>query len=267
MSAVQRYAIRVPEEFRRKVHRINGVKTVVLIGGKGRPVVYFHGGGTFHGVDFARSWTKHFRVIAPYHPGYGESGDDPRMDSMQHYLLHYLALFGELGLERFDLVGISLGGWMAAEFAVMFPERVRRLVLAAPAGLKVPDHPPPNLAEVPREEILSYLVSDLDVLKAHLPRGRREALALGALMEREALTSRRIAPLGPYSGILENWVHRATMRTLLIWPKEDRILPVGQAKKWMRLLPNAKLIVIENAGHLVLDESKRARQAVVKFLS
>ena len=267
MTAVRSYAISVPEEFRRKACRVNGVKTVVLTGGKGRPLVYFHGGGTFHGVDFARSWTKHFKVIAPYHPGYGESGDDPRMDSMQHYLVHYLGLFEELGLKRFDLVGISLGGWMAAEFAVMFPERIRRLVLVAPAGLRVPEHPSPNLAEIPREEILSYLVKDLDVLRPYLPKGRREAVALAALMEREALTSARIAPLGPYSSLLERWLHRATMRTLLIWPKEDRILPVGQSKKWMRLLPNAKLLIVDNAGHLALDESKKARQAVVKFLS
>jgi pimeloyl-ACP methyl ester carboxylesterase len=264
---VNKFRIRVPDGFRREVHRIQGVRTVLYVGGKGKPVVYFHGGGTFHGIDFARPWLKHFRVIAPVHPGYGESGDDPRMDSMQHYLLHYLELFNELELRRFDLVGISLGGWMAAEFAVAYPERVRRLVLVAPAGLRVPEHPSPNLAEIPREEILSYLVKDLDVLKPHLPKGKREALALAALMEREALTSARIAPLGPVSGILERWLHRATMRTLLIWPREDRILPVGQAKKWMRLLPNAKLLVVDNAGHLALDESKRARQAVVKFLS
>lgn len=267
MAQAIRRTVKVPDGFKRKVYRINGVKTVVYSGGKGRPVVYLHGGGTFHGIDFARPWTRHFRVIAPHHPGYGESGDDPRMDSMQHYLLHYLDLFGELGLGRVDLVGISLGGWMAAEFAVLFPERVRRLVLAAPAGLRIPEHPPANLAAVPREEILSYLVKDLDVLKPHLPRGRREAQALAALMEREALTSARIAPLGPVSGFLEHWLHRATMRTLLIWPKDDRILPVGQSKKWMRLLPNAKLAIIDNAGHLVLDESKKARQAVVKFLS
>jgi pimeloyl-ACP methyl ester carboxylesterase len=140
-------------------------------------------------------------------------------------------------------------------------------VLVAPAGLRVPAHPPPSLRDLPREELLSYLVKDLDVLKPFLPKGKREALALGALMEREALTTARIAPLGPYSGILERWLHRATMRTLLIWPKEDRILPVGQSKKWMGLLPNAKLLVAENAGHLALDESKKARQAVVKFLS
>jgi len=267
VSAVRGYAIRPPEEFRRKTCRVNGVKVVYFAGGKGRPVVYLHGGGTFHGFDFARSWTKHFRVVAPYHPGFGESGDDPRMDSIQHYVLHYAELLDELDLKRVDLVGISLGGWLATEFAVAYPERVRRLVLVAPAGLRVPEHPSPNLGEIPREEILSYLVKDLATLEPHLPKGRREAVALAALMEREALTSARIAPLGPFSGTLERWLHRATMRTLLIWPKDDRILPVGQSKTWMRLLPNAKLLVAENAGHLALDESKKARQAVVKFLS
>ncbi|MGH8227871.1 MAG: alpha/beta fold hydrolase, partial [Steroidobacteraceae bacterium] len=130
-----------PKGFVRHEYSVNGVKTVVHIGGHGRPVVYWHGAGAWHGIDFARPWTERFKVIAPYHPGWGDSGDDPRMDSMSDYLLHYLDLFDQLNLGQFDLVGFSLGGWMAAEFAIAHSHRVRKLVLVAPAGLPAPGEP------------------------------------------------------------------------------------------------------------------------------
>ena len=62
-------------KFTRETHTINGVKTVVHTAGSGEPVVFFHGGGTVEGFDFAEAWAERFRVIVPYHPGFGESGD------------------------------------------------------------------------------------------------------------------------------------------------------------------------------------------------
>ena len=64
-------------KFKREELTVDGVKTVVYSAGDGEPLVFFHGAGTVDGFDFAESWTDKFRVIAPYHPGFGESGDDP----------------------------------------------------------------------------------------------------------------------------------------------------------------------------------------------
>ena len=66
-----------PRGFDRKEYTVNGVRTVVYSAGQGRPLVYWHGAGTFSGIDFALEWTRHFRVILPFHPGYGESADAP----------------------------------------------------------------------------------------------------------------------------------------------------------------------------------------------
>jgi len=256
----------MPQGFDRNEYNINGVRTVVYSAGQGRPVVYWHGAGTFSGIDFAREWTKRFKVILPFHPGYGESADSPAIGCINDMLLHYLDLFHKLKLTQFDLVGISLGGWMAAEFAVAHGHMLRKLVLVAPAGLSVPEHPFPDLSTIPPGDIFSHLVNDLNSIRAYLPEGGANPAELAATMMRETQATARIASTGPVNPRLEYWLHRATMPTLLIWPKLDRLIPVGQTTKWMKFLPNAKLEIIENAGHLVLNESKKARQAVVDFL-
>ena len=257
----------MPKGFDRNEYTVNSVKTVVYSAGVGRPVVYWHGAGTFSGIDFARDWTKRFRVILPFHPGYGESGDSPAIGSINDMLLHYLDLFHKLKLTQFDLIGISLGGWMAAEFAVAHGHMLRKLVLLAPAGLRDPEFPFPDLSKIQPGEIFSYLVHDLKVLRPYLPEGGADAAELAARMLRESQNTGKIATSGPFNPRLELWLHRVTMPTLLLWPKLDRLLPVGLAAKWMKFLPNARLEVIDNAGHLVLDESKRACKLVGEFLA
>ncbi len=256
-----------PQGFKRHEYLVNGVKTVVLVAGAGRPLVYWHGAGAWHGFDFARAWTERFKVIVPYHPGWGESGDEPRMDSMREYSRHYLDLFDQLNLMQFDLVGFSLGGWMAAEFAVDHGHRVRKLALIAPAGLPTPEHPGPAMGKWSREEMYEHLASDVSLLEPYLPAGPEATARHAAVLEREAASAARLAARGGFDPRLERWLHRVTMPTLLVWSKADRIAPYARAARWMELLPNAKLAAFERAGHLVLDELEEARVCVAKFLA
>jgi pimeloyl-ACP methyl ester carboxylesterase len=124
-----------PAQFKRETHTINGVKTIVLSAGSGPPLVFFHGAGIWHGINFALPWTQKFRVIVPFHPGLGEADDDPAMTEMHDYVMHYLDLFDALGLDKVNLVGFSLGGWLAASFAAGHGHRVERLLMSGPAGL------------------------------------------------------------------------------------------------------------------------------------
>ena len=72
---------------------------------------------------------------------------------MHDYRRHYLDLFDELGLEELALAGHSLGGWLAANFAADHTERVTRLVLAAPFGLRVEEHPTIDFLAIPGEQL------------------------------------------------------------------------------------------------------------------
>jgi pimeloyl-ACP methyl ester carboxylesterase len=268
MSEPSHLAPRPPAGFVRQQYEINGVRTVVYAGGNGRPLVYLHGGGAWHGFDFAQQWVGDHEVFAPLHPGWGESADPPpELDSIGQYLLHYLDLFDRMGLRQVDLVGISMGGWLAAELAVHQPERVRKLVLCCPAGVPSPEHPgPPNLGTT-LDDMYGFLVNDRSVLQPHLPRTPEEKELHAKQVARERLSAKRLhGPGGPVNPRLERWLHRVEMPTLLVWSRADRLTPYQRSEKWMRLLPNATLKLVDHAGHLVLDESPDALAAVTEFL-
>ncbi|HZF27192.1 MAG TPA: alpha/beta hydrolase [Steroidobacteraceae bacterium] len=247
--------------FERLELSIAGVRTVAYAAGSGPDLVYFHGGGTFHGFDFARDWTAHFRVLLPYHPGFGESADAPAIESLGGYVSHYLALFDALALTSFHLAGASLGGRLAAEFAVLRPERVRRLVLVAPGGITTPAFPQPDFSRIAYHEWPAYFTHDPEVVRPYWPnkpdaeflaaRGR-EAQAVGRIALSEGLDASRLA--------------RIRAPTLLIWGKEDRMVPAGNAPQWQVRIPGSTVRIIDRAGHLLLDESPAARAALAEFL-
>src|SRR5258705_11990856 len=124
--------------FARIEREIAGVRTVAYVAGSGIDVVYFHGGGTWHGFEFACDWLKKFRVVLPYHPNFGESADAPAINTVYDYVSYYRAFVDALRLDSFHLVGASLGGLLAAEFAAAQPDRIKSLVLVAPGSLSTP---------------------------------------------------------------------------------------------------------------------------------
>lgn len=255
-----------PAPFKREVHAINGVKTVLFTAGKGEPLVFFHGAGIWHGIKFAIPWTEKFRVIIPLHPGFDEADDDPAMTTWQDYVMHYMDLFDALGLGRFRLVGFSLGGWLAANFAVQQGHRVERLVLVGPAGLRGKEQPKGDLFSIPPEQIPPLLVSNFDVLKPYLPEKPNDLDFMGQRY-REGSTIARLLWEHPYDTKLPRYLHRLTMPTLLVWGEEDKLLPVQVGDLWKKYLPKADIQIFKGAGHLVLDEKREAVDAVQRFLS
>jgi pimeloyl-ACP methyl ester carboxylesterase len=253
--------------FERKSYKVNGVETVLYEGGKGKePLMFLHGGGTFHGFEFVSAWTDKFRVLHPYHPGYGESGDDPEMNELQDYVLHYDALLDLLKIEKINLVGFSLGGWIAAKFAIAYPNRVKKLALVGPAGFRDKDHPTADILGLPGEQLPGMLVSNFDVIKKWLPEGP-PPMDFIAARYRESTTFARLFWERPWDAKLPRYLHRVTMPTLILWGDEDRIVPVEQHKHWKKFLPKADIKIIKGAGHLVLDEKPEAAKAVASFMS
>ena len=125
---------------------VRGRKVALIESGQGEPLVYLHGFADVHGVaaDFQpfhlRLGTA-ARVIAPAHPGCAQSDELAEGYGIENVIFHYLEVFDALGLTSFDLVGHCVGGWIAAELAVRYPERVRRLCLIGACGLFVPGAP------------------------------------------------------------------------------------------------------------------------------
>ena len=113
--------------FEREVHTVNGVKTVVLSAGRGDPLVFLHGASTWHGFEFALPWAEKYPSSSRSTQVSGEFGDDRGLSDMHDYVLHYLDLLDALAIDKFRLVGFSLGGLLAAKFAVEHGRRVEHL--------------------------------------------------------------------------------------------------------------------------------------------
>ena len=158
-------------DFETLTYDIDGVKTIVKAIGSGLDVLALHGAATLEGHQCARGLADRFRVLLPFHPGFGESGDAPHVVGMQDMVVHYLTLIDVMDLSRPHLMGHSMGSWMAAELAVVADDRFAKLVLNAPAGLKHPDHPATDLGAVPPQELQGYLAHHVDVALRCFPGG------------------------------------------------------------------------------------------------
>jgi pimeloyl-ACP methyl ester carboxylesterase len=234
---------------------IRGIRVQVLEAGQGSPLVFFHGAGTLGGFDDLLQLADKRRLIVPIHPGFGESEDDPNIDTVLDYVMHYAKLFDELGLtEPVDLIGHSLGGWIATMFAALQSHRVRRLALLCPAGLRVPDHPTADLFIVPADQIASLVVADPKTLARLMPGGVSNEMKVTRY--REMTSFARVAWSRNYDPKLERWLDQVTMPTLLLWGEQDRVIPIEQARYWADRLDDAEIATFADAGHLLFAEGR-----------
>jgi pimeloyl-ACP methyl ester carboxylesterase len=267
-TAAARPAKNVPPGFERRELNVNGADVVLFVGGSGEPLVFLHGAGTASGFHFSASWAGKFTVYLPYHPGFGESPDSAAIATIDDYVLHYLELFDRLRLDSVRLVGLSIGGWIAAALATQNSHRLKKLVLVGPAGLRVPEHPTLDIFRLKPEEVPAYLVNDLAVLAPYAPDPHGPGFIDFLVNDYHEMSSYgKLAWTRPYDPDLAKWLHRISVPTLLLYGDKDRITPVQQAETWASLIPNATVRIVKDAGHLVLDEKPEAPQAVLEFLS
>jgi pimeloyl-ACP methyl ester carboxylesterase len=258
---------KIPPGFERRDIRVNGADVVLFAGGSGEPLLLLHGAGTVSGFNFVAPWARRFTVYVPYHPGFGESPDAAGMTSIDDYVLHYLDLLDHLALEKVRLVGLSLGGWIAATLATQNSHRLTKLVLVGPAGLRIPAHPTTDIFRLRPEEVPAYLVQDADVLAPYVPAPSDPAFLDFLVNDYHEMSSyARFAWERPYDPTLARWLHRISVPTLLLYGDKDRITPVEQSKTWASLIPHATVRIVKDAGHLVLEEKAEAAQAVLEFL-
>jgi pimeloyl-ACP methyl ester carboxylesterase len=246
---------------------VNGTSTVVLAAGDpdAPPLVFLHGAGTWHGWGFSEPWMATHRVLIPFHPGYGLSDDLEGLSEVHDLVIHYVDLFDQLGLTSdVDLVGLSLGGLIAARFAIEQKHRLRRLVLCCPGGLRVPGVQVDDLFRIPPDEILGRLAHRMETLQPHLPEDPND-VDFTVDRYREQRTTALMLWDHPFDRVIPRWLGRVDIPTLIVWGDDDTLLPPALAPAWAALLPNATLKTFPDAGHLVLDESPAAAEAVAEF--
>lgn len=242
---------------------VAGRPTQMRHGGQGPPLVYLHSAlGETVWLPFLEKWSKQFEVFAPAHPGFAKSKGFDQIDTMEDMVFHYVELFDALGLTKFNLGGVSLGGWIAVEFVTRWPERVNRLWLADAPGLWLDEHPLPDLFRNTHEVRVQYLRE----LLFHDPKSYQAEMILKDLdkVNEETLVAayQNMAVLArltwerPYNPKLPQRLRRVTCPTLLIWGESDRLIPPVYGEAYQRLIPNAKLRILPRCGHFPMFEKE-----------
>src|SRR5207248_2533673 len=136
-------------------------KVQVQRGGGGPPVVYLHSAmGEGVGLVLLDDLADDHDVVAPLFPGFGQSEGIEQIEDMEVAVFHVLDLFDQLDLGAPAVVGLSLGGWMAAEVATRYPECVSRLVLVNAVGLYLPEAPVPDIFGKTPGELAAMMFAD-----------------------------------------------------------------------------------------------------------
>ena len=239
---------------------IAGRPTVLMHGGEGTPFVYLHStlGESFMWFPFYEALAKKFRVLVPTHPGFGQSGGFDRIETIEDMAFHYVEMFDALGLEEVILGGVSLGGWIAAEFAVRWPERVKKLWIADAPGLWVDAEPLPDLfrTSLDRQKLRDLLF--------HEPTGAMATLVIRDEVDEKTLMSAyqsltvlaRLVWERPYDPKLAQRLRRIQCPTLLLWGDHDRLVPPAYGEAYHKLIPGSELKLIKDCGHMPMFEKE-----------
>jgi pimeloyl-ACP methyl ester carboxylesterase len=248
------------------------VRIRVLSGGSGPPLVFFHGPWGLTWNPFLDELARSFTVFAPEHPGTTPEAPEDiyGLDGLWDLVLCYDELLEALGLESAALVGHSFGGMVACEVAAACQRRARHLAMIAPIGLWRDGDP-----------VVNWAMLSLDAIRAHIfpdPRsdaaGRMfgtseapeaEAAARVRLMWAMGATGKFIWPI-PDKG-LKKRIHRVKAPTLLVWGKEDRLVPPVYAGEFARRLRGARVETVDGCGHAPhLEQPAAVARTVSDFL-
>jgi pimeloyl-ACP methyl ester carboxylesterase len=247
-----------------------GVDLDLWEGGDGPPLLFLYGAGGFRPEDsFVDLLSRGRRVIAPSHPGFGGSALPDWLDRPDDVAILYLELLAQLGHAQLDLIGCSLGGWIAAELASMVPERFRRLVLVGPVGVKLGGR---DTLDIP--DIFAMPAASVEKLLYHDPaRHRPDPAALSdeqlAVMLRNRETTALLA-WEPYmhNPKLRHRLHRVHCPTLLLRGESDGLISAAYLEGYAKLLPDARTATIAAAGHVPqIEQPEVFVDTVLAFLN
>lgn len=245
-----------------------GGRVHMLRGGDGPPVLFLHaagGAGQWH--EFHELLARRFEVFAPDHPGFGGSDDLTGVEGVDDLVYHYLDVIERLGLDRPAVVGASFGGWIAAELAVAAPHAIGSLVLLSAAGLRLPEHPVADLFLMTPQQLAAALFHDPAKAAGMFPAEPDLDVILAGYRDMAALARFAWTPF-LCNPKLERRLHRITARTRVVWPSEDRLIPIAHGHRYAELIPKAEFTVVEDCGHAMYFERPAEFAAVTsEFLA
>ena len=233
------------------------VRTKVIVGGEGPPLLYLHAIMGLQWDPFLDALAQHHTVYAPYLPGTvpGDPDAHKAIEDVGDLTLCYDEILDALGLtgQPVAAVGHSFGGMMAAELAATLPPRVSKLVLLCPIGLWTDGRPWQNPHLLSLEELGAAAFAD--------PNGPVAQMALALPEDEEALGEAIIAMTWTMGVASKFWwpipdrglkkrIHRITAPTLVIWGEQDGIISPEYAADFARLIKTCRAEVLPDAAHV-----------------
>ncbi|MBU3066466.1 alpha/beta hydrolase [Nocardia sp. NEAU-G5] len=244
----------------------DSVELTVITYGSGRPVLLLHGGAGPQSVTtFAEKLAAaaQVEVLVPVHPGFDGTARPEGLTTIAGLARLYAALLDKLELHGVTVVGNSIGGWIAAELALLAAPGVAGVVLVDAAGLDLPQAPIANFFGLTLDQVADLSYANPDAFRidpAQLP------------PERQAMMAANRETLRVYGGTtmtdpsLLGRLPDATTRALVVWGAADRIVPPEHGVAYDEALPNSRYVLIETAGHLPqLETPQQLQDLLVEF--
>jgi pimeloyl-ACP methyl ester carboxylesterase len=245
---------------------VDGLRTALRRKGSGDPLLYLHGAAlTRMWLPFHETLSQTFDVVAPEHPGYGDTPTPAALRDFTDLVLHYDALIDRLGLDGAHLVGQGFGGWIAAELAVFFPRRFRTITLITPSGVRTPGVKSIDTFRMTPEETRAAAVGGDPARYAEF--FEQDETADGLVKSFTENASRARVSWNPrYDRALDHRLARVRVPTLVLAAQEDRTVPTQTAARFAELVPGAQLETISGGddtptGHLLQIEQPDALAA------
>jgi pimeloyl-ACP methyl ester carboxylesterase len=246
---------------------VRGREIRLLRGGTGQPLLYLHDPWTYDWLPIHDRLAERYAVVVPIHPGFAGAGGFEEMDAMQDLVFHYLDLLETLRLERPILMGVSLGGWIAAEFAIRYAAMLRALVLVDALGLRVPGSPASDVFQLDPAQMRAAIFAEATApLARELVPDAPPPESIEAMLKARQ-TFARLAWQFPDNPKLASYLYRVKCPTLIVWGERDGVVPVTHGRVYQTEIAEAVLTILPSCGHLPHAEQPQAlATTVLKYL-
>ncbi len=200
------------------------------------------------------------RVIAPAHPGFDGTERPDALRTIPDLARHYAALLDELDLGDVTVIGNSIGGWIAAELALLHSPRVSRVIFVDSVGIELEGHPVADFFGLTLPEVADYSFYEPDKFRidpSAMPPAAQQAMA----GNRAALALYGRTMIDP---TLRGRLAAVDVTTVVIWGEADRIVDVDYGRAFAAAIPGAQFVLLEKTGHLPqLETPELLRDAIV----
>ena len=256
---------------RENIH-VAGTVVGVVKGGTGEPLLLLHGELGHPGwLRYHDGLSRNNSLIIPSHPGFGES---PRLDwvmNMRDMAGWYLQALDDMGTGPINVIGHSLGGWLAAEIATMDPKQFKKMVLVGPAGIKPPTGEIFDMFLVVAKEYMEECLLDpastpefLQIFPEEPTPEQVETLEVA----REEACRLSWKPYMYYPALPQLLGRVKNLPTLIVCGREDGIVPLSAAEVYNQSIQGSELAIIDGSGHQPeIEKPDEFLSLVQKFLA